>query len=395
MAITVIDYPFFVSAAKNKMAYVIDVDPAWGSYDDYYIKILVYKETAYRSGTAAALFECNAYPNAEDQVVFDLHRSLKGLLQPDTPIGYPASGYRICQKMNARYNVILEEWKNGAKINITTLTWQHILKAGFRSYLGQHLFDWTDNHKWLTHQPRSKKVSNIQPERLYYFLSENLFSTDLTVKVEVTYENGLTGNADPGWTITTAEAGDVIEITTGYQALNLAAAGQVASWKVWLEAPGGAGTQIVSEVQEYILDCYCSPLDRYFLFENTLGGYDVVKTTGEAKHQMQTESVTAERIAKINTYDEYRQSIQADTFYRNIVEQNVGFISPLTHEWLRSLHLSEDAYRLGLSGGLNTGGDLTPIPITINRGTVPLGEDLDFMLKQSFTYQDANPQLGL
>jgi hypothetical protein len=392
MAITILGRPYFVSGMRNKMPYTISVDPSWDTYDDYYIRLKVYKETSYRSGTQELLFQVSAYPNPENQVVVDVHKSIQSLLIPDAPIGYPNQP-RVCQKMNSRYQLEAQEWRNGVMVGSQLHSWQHVLRAGFRSQLGPYLWEWVDGHNFLTKQPRTKKVSDIQPERLYYCLSQNLLSPNLVVRCEVTFQNGLSAQADPGWTIS-AETGDVVEIPAGYQALNLSAAGQVTAWKLWLEEQTSGLP--VSEYMSYELDCYCSPLDRYFLFENTLGGYDVLKTRGNAKRSLLLSAVTAQRPDDASSFSEYRQGYHTAASYRNETEQATGFLSVDEKAWMVDLLMSEDAYRLEYQSSISSrgAGNMEALPILIQKNNVAFQDDAELLERQSFNYVDANIQQG-
>lgn len=182
---------------------------------------------------------------------------------------------------------------------------------------------------WLTWQLQQKRVKYLDPEWLSYYATEAV-----DVKVKAYFKVG-----DPV-TITLANllSGKFYSLNTNFQYLTGLFVGQPVYFDIWTEA---AAVRL-SFIQRYVLmnDYYDS--DDIFVFENTLGGIDTIRFTGEKEENNNFEISSA-------LFDEDTQDYEID--FVRVYKKNSGFFaSDREREWANEFFNSTGRYLVTAEG---------------------------------------------
>ncbi len=398
MALTILKGLETIHAVKNNMAFKVRASGGWQAVE-YEVSCSVYRELGYRTTLWEEVDTMIQNPNANagNEIIFDFHRLLAGFVKHDPPYLNAASGIKKCQLMNQRAMVVVSEKING--IIGYTNKWPniHFIKAGIdkRAYAkGQRLSDWQQKGLFLTHQPRRKVVTDYQPEWLYWCM--NAGSQHIKLNGQVEYKDGSVGNLPNTYTILNVEGQDVVMYSTGFRQLGLELdplAAEIKKWRVWIEQDSD-GTRL-SEIMEYELACCdMSQQDRYYVFENSLGGYDSLHTIGELTVGGAIEKQSAQRVLGpyAEAYD--RELISFDIQHRHTFKQHISYKNRVEYDWILDLLRSEDVYRLG-DLYPNPTVDMDWVPIDIEKGTFEHYKDRQFMQPLQFAYAEALQHQGL
>lgn len=239
-------------------------------------------------------------PDAEGKFVLNAQQLLHAQLQPDLP------AFNQAQILPGIYSLlqwtadISEFWGTSplVKYGTTRVADNLVLMAGLsyldfpgNNFITEHV---AQGKKFLTWQPYQKLVSPGQQEFLYYLnVEQNLPTAYLHVKANHT--DGTTTQLQP---LSLANATDrLLIIPAGYDQLQLGTlAKKVSSYQVWISAAAdSASTLNKSEERHYIVDYHYYKEPRYFLYQNSLGGFNTLRTTGETEEGTEVDIQEGER----------------------------------------------------------------------------------------------------
>ncbi len=374
-------------AVRNPIAFTFDCDPDWDTYDDYYIVLKVIVEGTLSGYTV----ELPEFPDENAQVKFDIHRLIEGELSPDLPNMVNTQALFMGDNMNKSYTYLAEEWIDGVLDSTQALSTDHYAcRAGLNLYSQNTLNGFADAGKFLTYQPANKVVTEDQLEWLYLIAGAQ--GEDWELRYDVTLTDGSQVlNQIYGSSHDAIDRYEVMGFPTGYAQLNLSTHGEVDYWEVWVQNPGGS---VISQRQTYTLNCCdISEYNRYFLFENSLGGFDTVRLTGKALQDFETVSTDGERVREVGASVSTRDLFYNNTQSRDGAEQATGYLTEEEVLWLRDLLRSEEVYRFGGYDDFTGTGTLQPIQV--NRGASRIREDGNFLYGIRLIYTDANWHAGI
>lgn len=343
MPINIIQSPPTVCGTKNPVGHQLSTDPSWATYDDYYVNIQVDWEPDYRSGTFIELITLKTRPGDDNLITVDLAKRLDALLKADPP--NPAiSGGAICNRLIKRYQVYYHEYKDGALVETKTQGIKYVVRAGFQKRTGQQLFWWilTDK-KALTNTPRSREVTVNFPGWMYFAIPVS--ATSVTLKADIIFDDDTTSTVSL-FVLAGVAQWDVVYFPVGFQQTGMhTQAKQVKSYELYLTNTSGGA--VISDRHLYSLRRKGSSLDRYFVFENSLGGFDTLHTTGEATYKLNTQKQTARKFLSpfFSRLDQSTEVYEVEGNGR--VEQEIGFKSKAEQYWLRDIFMSRWGYRVG------------------------------------------------
>jgi hypothetical protein len=121
---------------------------------------------------------------------------------------------------------------------------------------------------WLTWQPQSKQVKYRDPEYLSYYPQE-----EVTVKVRVYFQDG----TDTEFDVYTLQPGLLQTVNVTFEYIHGLFANQPIYFDVWIASDDGELTWR----QRYVLTDQAYEFDDLFVFENSLGGIDTIRFTGQ------------------------------------------------------------------------------------------------------------------
>lgn len=391
---TTLHTPYDISGAGLPIAWQFQAAANWDTFDSYYLRLRVQTETPYRTYVWSNFVILEQEPAPDGTITFNFSHFLKSKVESDPPDWINQSQARVCERMNALHRIYIDEVTNGAvtyQINYGLFSPLHVLHGSFPWKTGQDYATYKTGGKFLTYQPRVKKVTDCQPEWLRMIITTN--NTTANVKAEVTFENGNTQAVNPAISVL-GQNNDVIEIPSGFMQLGLdSISGNIASWKVWVE---DQSQNVISEEMTYQLDFLgFSDITRYYLFENQLGGFDTLRTTGvlEVKEKIQRDeySLIPSPIGFEGTKTQIQFGVKSGKEYK----QNSGWMTHSEQSWALGITKSTDVYLVGDDHlpNLDASGDLTPVNITSS--STDIHQDHEFLKSIVFTAEMAFSEIYL
>ncbi|UHG90110.1 DUF5977 domain-containing protein [Spirosoma oryzicola] len=143
-----------------------------------------------------------------------------------------------------------------------------------------------DTRQFLTWQPLAKSVSLYQPEYLYFLLNCSPVPAIIKRRIQVTYPDGRSDVRTLD-TLSGASLNQVVCVPAGMYPNGLGY--DVASYDVWLS---DGNDNRISQVRTFRVDSREQEQERFILFENSLGGFDTLRITGQA-----TEATSVRRVS--------------------------------------------------------------------------------------------------
>ncbi len=210
------------------------------------------------------------------------------------------------------------------------------------------------NGYFLTWQPKEKRITRYQTEKLFFLLQEAV--PGLILRRAFFLKDGSGNHSEPVFSIDSPEPKKVYELTV------TPSVQMVPGWdtdcldyfQVWME---DGQMNRISEIRTYRMDYRTFSNARLFFFRNSLGGYDTLRITGEQEDSLEYDRSSvhpalgadlSERDHRFNNY-----SISESRQFK----ANTGWITPENSAWIRDFFLSKQVYRI-------IGGKLVPAVIT-------------------------------
>lgn len=237
---------------------------------------------------------------------------------------------------------------------------------------------------WLTQQPRTKEVTEAQPE-FWYFLPINVANKDYVVK----RKDYFLDDTDSTSTLVTINAdwGEVHWIKLGFLQMSLTqnVSNPTIKYDVWIEVD----SVIESEVLTFEIIDTQTDYERYFAFGNSLAGIETVRMTGKFTFSGEFSGKEATQNDPTSATDFSRQhsNFHFDKRQQKKYKGNVGFYSKeyITH--LKELFLSDSVWWID------------PVyqrfvAIVVTPGSVKFYKDNDDLFSLEFEYMHAYEDRG-
>lgn len=325
------------------------------------------------------------FPDAAGLFTFNLAPVADAYLQPDLPAynaGLITEGVHSLMKIRTWIYKFWGEPVAGFKGGGFEGT-RYALLGGlnYLAYPGHNFF--TDRaNKFLTFAPDQKLVSPLQQEYLY-FLKDPAQWPEVYLHARVTRNNGGTlSRAAQLFTPITNPS--VVIVPAGFYQLGLQslwAEKEIVSYELWLSPTASSTDPNSTEKRTYLLDHSYRRDARYFLYLNSIGGFEVLRTTGEVKEEY---SVAKEQGVRMQPYDysgiEHQQFVHA-TEGQTSYKVNTGMAPSLAwYRHLKEFFASKQVYEI-------TGSAF--VPVVVQPGKFKLQESGNYELATDFTYQHA------
>lgn len=379
----------------------------WGSIDttgvapvlneNFFIGVDVFVEDEKNSGTyinAGTLFGA---PDENNQVAFNLSKTLDPYLSndflPDATINA-----EICENNCKRFYLEYYEFYGSVPTEkaVTQSDTYLVLKGGLKYidfYRSSSSFDfytyYTTNKLFLTSK-KIRRVNKTQKEFLYWFNNYTRIDVGgdpdiIYLRVKAYYTDGTTseanGTGDPD-----SVNDDVVMFPCGYNELNtltvFTVGKTVYKYEAWLQSEEAADI-ITEKITFWVYDA--DYLDKIFYYENQLGGMETLRTNGIHEFNSEVTSGEARRnvplnIAKTTTL---RQIYVINTTHRSVNIGRTGDVVDNQTESivLREFFISEDSYAINSKGIIYA--------IIITPETRPESIDDDNLFGYEFEYKEA------
>ena len=235
------------------------------------------------------------------------------------------------------------------------------------------------NKYFLSWAPLTRYISPTEPVKLYYLNYSG--ATTLTVKAKL-----YTATTDSTIDVDTISADDmtVYEIVLSPDKVSYTGISDqtLVMMDVWIENESSVR---VSEIRTYMMDYQHYEHERYFLFRNSLGAYEIIRSTGIMQR-----------------FDNYERQTTAVGIESDYTAKDRGEVSVLTREqqrftvalgwlsrygdaeefrnWLRDFAVSKEVYMI--SGN-------TLVPIRLTGTSFDRGGDRDMLRRFAFEFVNA------
>lgn len=177
---------------------------------------------------------------------------------------------------------------------------------------------------FLTWQPQTKHITPRQPELLTYYAPTDCYVYISGVDRE--------GNELPEELVDAIDAGEMVTLPVDYETACDLLGEDVSEYSVWVEK--SAGSRLTYR-QRYILESSRSPYECFFLFENSLGGFDTLRAYGQATLQ-------ASHTHNLADIGDSQQEYRVDTERR--WQKHTGYLNRDEALWLQDFFPSARKY---------------------------------------------------
>ena len=389
--LTILTQPSTLSAGRNHIPLRLQSDPSAGSYDEYYITITLRETPVAQTALQPIDVSTRFYPPPSGVLDLSLHRILEAYLGTARP-NFTIPGvqtFATANRLVTKYAYEIKDYGDGALLSTITGNTLYVANAGFGYQSQPDALDaWVIEGRFLTQQPRTKLVRPWQREYLTFIMLSTGVLHELVV--ETTDSAGTVSTTTTGFSVSSSQVYLPVAVAVGHDDLGLTPADDVVKYRVWFEVAGSRA----SEIMTYVIDPIWSDQDRYYIFQNSLGGYDTLRTTGDLKQQENVSRIDGQTWAA-GSYDRSQGRWRsADVRSYESAEQGVGLqANEAGQAWLRDLLRSPEVYRLGdHRPNLDGSGDL--VPILVEPGSAQVFVDNEFLYGLSFRYRTAFENVG-
>jgi len=335
--------------SANKIFRTIPAVPANYGLGNYSIYGEIRVEQVPGSGAYTKTLGARILPDSEDNAVFEIQDGLADFFPWTDFNPYAVTGFALITDNIVQAQFYKTESYGEPPVLDTLVlvdTFQAI-NGGIPKEISEDFF--TDilpiTKQFLTWAPLRKNVTQSQPELLHFYVyDEAITSLKLQVKL---YFTDATDSTSEITTITGVEEGEVYRLPAGYTGLNLsvlAAAKTVKKYEVWLTNQADA---VISEVRTYVVDQLTTPENRYWLFVNSLGMAEIMRTEGKASLSVDIQRETSSNFLPqgySRTLGEVKNRVLGMT---DTLDLSTGFLDSKEEAlWAKEILLSDRVYLL-------------------------------------------------
>lgn len=314
---------------------------------NYKMKADLWMENAFNVGDFSKKATIELDP-LNSRCIFDFKTEINAFLQYDLP-SYGQTACSTCTNVIKRFYLRYLE-KYGSPISnrqVNKTNAGYAFKAGIptQDFIGtnNHLsVNFTTARRFLTNQPRTKKVSEIQQEYLYWILTDKINGNKL--KTIIYFNDGRAPVV-----ITSASFGDASNemfcIPVGFTALNIAATDDFSKIsKYTVQVINGLVPTDTSEVFTFICDKDVYIAETYFLFSNSCAGADTIRCTGSVEATVEIEKESIQITTLFNTPVVNGEFLEVSHQKSNKFKVNSGWITREAADWLEDILLAEKKF---------------------------------------------------
>jgi len=286
-------------------------------------------------------------------------------------------------KLNYKYydlSNVLQDFSTTSAFHILMggVQWQEFPGAGFWHY------KYPDDPEFLTWHPNNKYVTTAQQEYLAYFTYDAITNLKRYFKIYYTDGTDETQHDSPGHTTVQNK---MYLFPAGHDQMALdtyTPAKTILKYDIWLQNQVSA---VVSDVRTYWIDRSYQPHERFFVFRNSIGGFDTLRTTGTGATSLTHQQTIVQR-----TLDYRYKVIDGQRVTQNITEQETkkvssGFKTFAEADFYREMLLSPMVCE-------DVRGRWTPVEIIRKTFKIYEDDDMLFYVEFEYNYRFINPVYG-
>lgn len=354
----------------------------------------VWYEKDYLSDTYEQLFEAEQPINGQGETQFDVRNILDTVLTPQLPV---ENIQRQTEQFKRFYLRFFERYgdpeQNGS---FTQVQESYLLLGGLskQEYARGNFFgNYFQNGPFYTWQPRSKTIYPDQPEYLTFVVNSFDYTAfEVLARLYYIAEDGTeTSQEITLFTQSDVKKYEVYCFPVGPNQLYLSGYNcqQLDRYMIYCQSAGPPGGEnVVSEEREYILDYRANPYSRYFLFQNSLGGWDTLVTSGRAEQRV---SITTQALQRYLPPEHSPLEPESDILSRTATPEtrlSAGYQSREMMQAAQDFLVSKMVYLVGGVRLRRMGVRLRRItPIEIDVRSVTVDDEDENLQSFSFSYQ--------
>jgi hypothetical protein len=188
---------------------------------------------------------------------------------------------------------------------------------------------------FLSWHPKTKTIGKWQPEKLYFLMLEE--TTSIWVFAEILYTDGT--SAQKTLYSGSVDQYSMLEICCGHDIMNLQYGKAVESYQVYVNKHGST----ISEIKEFIIDQDYKEYENVFIFLNSLGVYETLRTTGVLEKENEFEHTLIEKGVTSGDLSYYEES-SLESFMEETFKANSGWVTKDVLDWTNDFMMSRDRY---------------------------------------------------
>lgn len=333
--------------AANKIFRTVAATPANYSEGNYQIKGELRVKKSPSASTFTTTLTAKLTPDENDNAVFEIQDGLADFF-PFTDFNpYGVVDMQLCTDNIVEAQFYQAESYGDPQVDqsLSLVDTFKAINGGIPKQIADDFITETlpVTKQFLTWHPSRKRVTQSQPELLHFLVyDENITELNLIVKVYFTDGTNTTVTKD---TVTSVVLDQVYRMPAGYTALGLSLVDgtkRVQKYDISLTDQADA---VVSEVRTYVVDYLDNPDTRYWLFSNSLGMFEVMRTEGKGSAGMEIERETSSGFLP-NGYDRSRGELQSRVLGSvETLRVSSGFLDSKDEAlWAKEILLSEKVF---------------------------------------------------
>lgn len=335
--------------SANKIFRTVAANPANYGLGNYQIKGELRVKQSPTASAFTTTLTAKLTPDVDDNAVFELQDGLADFF-PFTDF----NPYAVVDMQLITDNIVEAQFFKAESYGepqvdqtATLVDTFKVLNGGIPKEIAQSFF--ADilpvTKQFLTWAPLRKRVTQTQPELLHFYVyDEAITELNLIVKLYFTDGTNSTHTID---TVTGVLEEQIYRIPAGYTQMGLAAlasAKVVKKYELWLTDQEDA---IVSEVRTYAMEYLDTPENRFWLFTNSLGVFEIIRTEGKASESHELTRETSSNYLP-QDYDRTLGEIQSRVLgSMQTLDVSTGYLDSKTEAlWAKEILLSERVFLL-------------------------------------------------
>lgn len=215
-----------------------------------------------------------------------------------------------------------------------------------------------ERNMFVTWAPLTRTIDIYTPVFLYWIAQQ----ANITLKTTIYYTDG-TNATSTLKLLEEVTPYSMVELNVSLLNLPLTVGKTPLKYTIWLE---NALNNVISEIRTFEISYKYQSYARYFLFKNSLGAYEVIRTTGKAEKISNIDKTIISTDLPVNFGRTDRSMKQIDQSPELTVQINSGILTAAESEYFVEFLESSDVY--WLRGGI-------AYPVVIDKSKTSLGKD--------------------
>lgn len=298
------------------------------------------------------IIELEQVPDEDSYVVFEIQEYLDKYfetLDKDIP-SFNASSIAQADNLIQKYYVRYYESYGdpSADYYVTSASDRYVINGGLqREHWPSNTFVSSlasNSKRFLTWQPGDKLVSTSQQEYLYYYLDDDTSEINLVLKV---YFDDDTDSQSDVLTLSDPDQYGIFILPAGFSQLNIASletGGRLAT-RYELSVTDADDT-VISETRMYIVDRNEYQNERFYLYKNSLGGYETLRTYENAKKSTNIDFDISEKYLAHDYTAATGQRRKSNLQFNDEVAVSLGLLDKESKIPVQDLIISDDVYEI-------------------------------------------------